>query len=255
MWNEMETGEEEKDSFTLGGAEHNESVRGSAYDLAVFKALTEESEVSPRSSFRFKRNLSVTIPDADLGPGSLLKSASTKGTAWGLGGVGTGMGSGMGVSGLDSSTDTTDYPTPSSTPVTSRSRANSDTPLFELQNPDSGLSSAYSSSMSYPAAVSSPHPTTRSTDGRRTATSPSQSLSLSQSLSPRAFGYLSPRPSHGMQLVSAHEPEDLPVHGEDVMDLDIDHGLKRRVRRLLAASPVSLVLGLLGAALVSVLCM
>lgn len=77
-------------------------------------------------------------------------------------------------------------------------------------------------------------------------------MSLSQVQSPRTFEHRSPRPSHIMQLVSTEDPHDLPAEEEDVMDLDPDHGLKFRVQRLLAGNAISLALGLLGAAMVSV---
>ena len=229
--NEMWTGDD-RNSFRSDTAVRNikmmENTKSGVNESAVFKALADEPEVTPRSSWQ--------------------------GTAVGIGGAGMemGMGMGMGANGLTSS-DGMNYPAPSDTPCDSRSRANSDTPLFELVNPDdfpapypsSALSptSALSPSRSYPAMEAS---SARTVDSRRSV----KSHSLTQSLSPRPYEHRSPRPSHGMQLVNTQDPHDLPVEEEDIMDLD--HGLKFRLQRLLAANLLNLSLGLLGAAMVSV---
>jgi hypothetical protein len=204
--NVMWTGDEEKDSYRADTTDRNlKTMVNTLSGAAAFKALTEESEVTPRSSFQ--------------------------GPAGGTGGAG------MGAS------DNMDY-TPSSTPVDSRSRANSDTPLFELVNPDNvpapyPYTSAAVSSMSYPATGAS---SARTPETRRS--------SQSQSQSPRPYEHRTPRPSHGMHLVSTDDPHDLQA-GEEEDVLDLDHGLKFRVQRLLAANLLSLAPGLLGAAMVS----
>jgi ABC transporter transmembrane region len=208
--NVMWTGDEEKDSYRAHTVDRNLNMMVNTLSgAAVFKALTEESEVTPRSSFQ--------------GP-----AGGTEGAA---------AGTGMGVS------DNMNY-TPSSTPLDSRSRANSDTPLFELVNPDNVPapypypSSAVSSSQSYIAkgALSARTPETRRS---------------SQSQSPRPYEHRTPRPSHEMQLVSSDDPHDLPAGEEEEDIMDLDHGLKFRVQRLLAANLWSLAPGLLGAAMVS----
>ena len=127
--------------------------------------------------------------------------------------------------------------TASNTPTESRSRSNSDTPLFALVNPHRmafALPSASTSSKTLTPSRS-PHASQKEKHRHHSASPPYIDLN--------GVGFID---SEDMDMEMEMEME------EHTHDVDEDHGLKSRIWQLIKKHSVSLVFGLFGSALVRI---